>query len=55
MDIRKRHLTDVWLNGEPAVALGLTEGKDGNDPWELGHLLAQAWEEANQKARGELR
>ena len=43
MIIRGHQLTQVMLDGEPAVALGLTEGKDGKDLWQLGHLLAEAW------------
>jgi hypothetical protein len=39
---------DTTLDGRPAIAISLGEASAGNlnAPWELGHLLAQKWEEA---------
>ena len=50
--IKKRALTDVLLDGDPAVIVGLSEQSPGtgNAPWELGSLLAEQWELAKKKA-----
>lgn len=43
---------EVKLDGHPAIAIFLGEDNDGrgNAPWELGHLLAQQWDEAKKLA-----
>jgi len=44
---------DTTLDGVPALAISLSQapGGDQNAPWELGHLLAQQWAEAEKMAR----
>ena len=43
---------DTTLDGVPAFGFMLGELSEGDDngPWELGHLLAQKWAEAKEKA-----
>ena len=43
---------DSTLDGQPALALALGEDPpgSGNAPWELGHHLAERWEEAKKLA-----
>jgi hypothetical protein len=44
---------DTTLEGVPALTISLSQapGGDQNAPWELGHLLAQRWAEAEKMAR----
>ncbi len=43
---------EATLDGHPAVAFFLGQEQDGtgNAPWELGHLLANKWDEAQKLA-----
>jgi len=52
MVIKKRVLTEVLLDGEPALAIGLSEATPGKDngAWELGSLICDKWTEAEKMA-----
>src|ERR1035437_8320565 len=43
---------EASLDGHPAVAVFLGEAQNvaGNAPWELGHMLAEKWDEAQKLA-----
>ncbi len=43
---------EATLDGHPAVAffMGEEHNGTGNAPWELGHMLAQKWDEAQKSA-----
>jgi hypothetical protein len=43
---------EATLDGHPAVAffLGEEQNGTGNAPWELGHMLAEKWDEAQKLA-----
>ena len=42
---------EATLDGHPATAIFLREDGAGNAPWELGHLLAENWEQAKKMAQ----
>lgn len=46
---------EALINGEPAISIVLSEESPGhnNGPWEIGHLLAQQWEEAVKLAQAQ--
>jgi hypothetical protein len=42
---------DSTLDGQPALALVVSEDPTGNGPWNLGDLMVQNWEAAKKLAR----